>query len=149
MTALTLAAAAALTAAVAVVPAADALEPAPAAVVTETVEVELNSEAINVAWGHFGRRETRSFGKHECPSHARYLDTTEYHPNSGWAIPRGVSITQSSGADLSSVTIPPQYVITEKGLVASGMNSALLTNGAFSYNTVYVYLHCTNQKPTL
>jgi len=77
-----------------------------------------------------------------CPPEARYLDTVEYHPGSGYIIPRGVEIV------LGDPDASVQVSMTGKGLgVYTGIVSGWIVSWSAATDTdVTVKLHCTDQR---
>ncbi|MDR5698313.1 hypothetical protein [Agromyces aerolatus] len=115
--------------------------PSARAAASDTVEVL-------AGWGKFGGSgmETKWFTAWTCPCDRPYLSDREFHPASGYGIPRGVEIRASVALPTTPVfaaTAGATLHVSEKGLSPSGILWATITNFDSLRQSVYIILHCT------
>jgi hypothetical protein len=114
----------------------------------ETPAHETVESGLYVVPGMFNGWPSTNIGLLRCPDNAPYLNDTEYHPNSGWRIPRGVEVTVTGG-NLDMVIWGQNNQGGAMGFdgvytMAGGATSSA-TNWSLDDSRFVVKLHCTTQ----
>lgn len=137
-------------------PPAAASAPMPAATVQDADEFDTNGsvtkERALTAWG-FGFLGWYTPQLEECPPDAPYLTHHEYHPGSGWNIPKGVELKYGDptiGVTLwpatKTVDVDGTEWIRQTGVAppSSITNYRGIAGMIGDTNWVQITLHCTN-----
>jgi hypothetical protein len=120
--------------------------PASATDTDHTTSTTLNAAAgtaeVERVYEHIQSGDSVDVAPLMCPAEAPYLNRTEYHPGSGWRIPRGVGLLQSGTNLDASIMGIPGGPYRDQHVGVGGWGSTM-TNWSGGYNTITLRLHCT------